>query len=466
MRILLLVHRWLGIAGSALMVMWCASGIVMMYVPYPKVTEVERRRGLAPIAWEGCCAAPAEGPVSAPVAEALIERLGGRVVLRAPGAGVFDLRTGQGMARVDEQEARSAAASFAARARGAPDRAPVQLLGVVADDAWTVGGVPRSERPLYRFAVEDDAATQVYVSSVSGRVVQATTHRERFWSWLGAIPHWLYFAALRRHVGAWSGIVVYTSLAGCFLAITGLAAGIGQLVRATRRGRLRNPWGLLEGSGVREAQDRVRGASPSAARVVEAVRELALLPAGSDAVLVRMVLLEGGLYFVVDRSDGTRARFDELGRLAPLAPDDVWRIAQRLAARDPIESVELLAAEDSYYFAPPGFRATLPVWRVLVGDAQRTRYYLDTASGELLADVDRNVRGYRWLHEGLHRLDLWPALRRRPTWDLVVVPLLLGALGVCATGLYIGMRRVMGKRGRSPGELAWAASVDSRPSRR
>jgi len=39
-------HRWLGIGGCLLFVMWFVSGVVMMYVGYPTLTEGERLAGL------------------------------------------------------------------------------------------------------------------------------------------------------------------------------------------------------------------------------------------------------------------------------------------------------------------------------------------------------------------------------------------------------------------------------------
>ena len=37
------------------MAVWFVSGIVMMYVGFPRLTEAERVRALAPIPWQGCC---------------------------------------------------------------------------------------------------------------------------------------------------------------------------------------------------------------------------------------------------------------------------------------------------------------------------------------------------------------------------------------------------------------------------
>ncbi len=54
--------------------------------------------------------------------------------------------------------------------------------------------------------------------------------------------------------------------------------------------------------------------------------------------------------------------------------------------------------------------------------------------------------GNRWLHEGLHRLDFFPGLRSRPIWDVLVLTLLAGVTGVCGTGAFLGLRRLL--RGR------------------
>ena len=54
-RTMVILHRYLGIAIGLLMVMWFISGIVMMYVPYSRVQEVERLHMQPPISWQSCC---------------------------------------------------------------------------------------------------------------------------------------------------------------------------------------------------------------------------------------------------------------------------------------------------------------------------------------------------------------------------------------------------------------------------
>src|SRR6476619_3365572 len=54
-RALVITHRYLGVAIGLLMLTWFISGIVMMYVAFPGLTEAERQRPLNPISWTQCC---------------------------------------------------------------------------------------------------------------------------------------------------------------------------------------------------------------------------------------------------------------------------------------------------------------------------------------------------------------------------------------------------------------------------
>ena len=82
-RAMVVLHRYLGVAVGLLMVMWFASGIVMMYVGFPRVTEAERARTLEPIAWQGCCHFPQRlAPDDAQVLGTQVENIAGVPVMR------------------------------------------------------------------------------------------------------------------------------------------------------------------------------------------------------------------------------------------------------------------------------------------------------------------------------------------------------------------------------------------------
>jgi uncharacterized iron-regulated membrane protein len=476
MRALLLGHRYLGMTTGALMVMWCLSGIVMMYVPYPSLSEERRARGLAPISGLGYVALGREAAPDEPLADFRIEMLADRPVLRTRAARPLDLSTGTAVEGVGVDEAREVASVFATRCvdalhASAPSRP--HLIDVVRDDAWTVSRVSAAERPLYRFALDDGAGTEVYVSSVSGKVVQLTTERQRFWSWFGAIPHWLYLAQLRRHPRWWSVVVVYASLGGCFLAGTGIVLGWRQVRRireyGSARGNVRlwhhaaglafgvfaltwvasgllsmNPWGLLEGSGARAERLRLAGPPSDRERIRTAIASLANAPLASGAVAVASAPFAGRAYFTVETATGQRFRLDEAGRAAPLTSADLGRAAAELGSGSRVASLDLMTSEDAYFLGHTGERPQLPVYRVILGDEESTRYYLDPVSAEIEAKMDRNARRYRWLHQGLHCLNVLPAIRGRPAWDVLMLVLLTGVLGVCATGTYLGLGRLIG----------------------
>jgi uncharacterized iron-regulated membrane protein len=104
---------------------------------------------------------------------------------------------------------------------------------------------------------------------------------------------------------------------------------------------------------------------------------------------------------------------------------------------------ELLTREDSYYFSHHRNIVTLPVYRAVASDTQRTRYYIDAVSGALVGIVDGNSRWYRWLHEGLHRMDFTPMLRTRPLWDVIMWILMCAVTTICFTGAVLGIRRLL-----------------------
>lgn len=66
-------------------------------------------------------------------------------------------------------------------------------------DQWILQGVIRSTMPMHRIALGDAAGTEYYVSERTGEPVLRTTARGRFWGYLSAVLHWLYFTPLRRH---------------------------------------------------------------------------------------------------------------------------------------------------------------------------------------------------------------------------------------------------------------------------
>jgi hypothetical protein len=129
-------------------------------------------------------------------------------------------------------------------------------------------------------------------------------------------------------------------------------------------------------------------------------------------------------------------RFDAAGRPAPVTSADLAAAGRRLGA---VASQGPMANEDAYYFSHHD-AVTLPVWRVVLTDGRRA--YLDPRSGALVAFLDGPAKGYRWLHEGLHRFDFVPGLRRGPVWAGLTLILLAAVTFGVGTGVWLGWRRI------------------------
>jgi hypothetical protein len=469
-RTLVVFHRYLGIAVGILMLVWFASGIVMMYVGFPRLTEQERVNALSPIPWQACCRV-ADGLIAddQQFYRVQIENLLGVPVLRLrrpprPDL-VVDLAEGVGVRGFNSADARAIALDTVIRTVGP---ATVASAATIDEDQWTVGRY-RRDRPLHRLTFHDPQRSAVYVSSTSGQVVLRTTSMQRFWNWLGAIPHWFYLSALRSDGPLWSETVIWASILGTFLTVLGLYLGIAQFRRgkdgkfSPYRGLFywhhlsglvfgiatltfvvsglvsMNPWGFLEGRGGAGETGRLEGPLPAWGEVRAS---LAAVQAGSaDAVSLTTAPFAGKLFWLITGPNGTVTRLDASGNAAPLPEQELAEAADRLVGSNGISERGMLREEDAYYFSHHD-QVALPVYRIIANDAENTRYYLDPTSGALLRRADSNARWHRWLFAGLHRIDFAAWLRTRPTWDVIVITLMLGGLAGSATGLYLAIRRI------------------------
>ncbi|HSG65550.1 MAG TPA: hypothetical protein VLD39_11140, partial [Gammaproteobacteria bacterium] len=209
-RLLFLVHRYLGIALCLVVVAWCVSGLVMMYVQYPEVTEAETAQGLAPLRLADCCVWP-EDFSDVELDRFSVEMLGGAPVARLVsgwGEYTLDLSGGRYLDGFDRDQAQRFATDTV-REFGLGISA--RFVGPVERDQWTVTAAFDAHRPLYLFAADDPRGTELYVSSYTGSVVQMTTAFERIGNWAGSVVHWFYPTVIRQHVVAWSQTIIWTT---------------------------------------------------------------------------------------------------------------------------------------------------------------------------------------------------------------------------------------------------------------
>jgi hypothetical protein len=223
----------------------------------------------------------------------------------------------------------------------------------------------------------------------------------------------------------------------------GLVFGIATLTWVVSGLISMNPWGFLEGRGGGDEQARVEGQAPRWSEVCASLDAVRTQPSVVNMVSLVTAPLAGQLYWLATQKEGAITRLDAVGSIAAVSETDLAEAARRIAGAAGIAEQTMITEEDAYYFRRHD-SLVLPVYRVILSDEGRTRYYLDPRTGALLQHADANDRWHRWLFGGLHRIDFASWMRARPIWDIIVLIPMLGGLGLTGTGLYLAIRRVSG----------------------
>ena len=218
-------HRWLGIAGCVLFVAWFVSGVVMMYARMPGLANEERLARAPALDLSRITLSPAEAAaqIGLDVDRVQVGMLQGRPVYRFGGREqtIVFADTGELFEGIAREEAEEIARRYAPGHTGALRHAAV--ITATDPDQWTIQA--RARMPMHRFDLDDPDDTHLYVSEVTGDVVLRTTRAERFWGYLGPVFHWVYFTPLRKNGPLWTEFIIWSSLIGCVMCITGIVWG-------------------------------------------------------------------------------------------------------------------------------------------------------------------------------------------------------------------------------------------------
>ena len=444
--------------------MWFFSGAVMMYVPFPSLSDKERLTYLPEINTTALNISP-----PAALQQCGPERVRDLRIISVNSRPAYICRTDDPVQKViyaddgipalplDKSDIEQLAEDLV--------RVPIKEITETEYDQWTVHQRFDAHRPLYRLQLDDADQTNLYVSSITGEFLQRTTSFQRYWNYVGAIPHWIYPTILRKNWALWDAVVWWLSLAAIITAVLGVYLGISQWLRVRRRlraiispfrGLLR--WHHIVGlfSGViivswifsgwlsmdhgrifstpnptPEQVNALRGGSfynvVSKIRPTETSRYL-------DAKELKFHGL-GGVPFIVAKGD--RGIID-----APvLEPNFIASAVATALPNVQIKRWGLVESNDAYTDLREG---SLPegTIRVELSDPSQTWLHINNRSGELITVIDRSRRIYRWLYNGLHSLDIPGVSNRRPMWDILMLALLSAGFIASLTGAILGVRRL------------------------
>jgi uncharacterized iron-regulated membrane protein len=500
-RAIILLHRYLGIPLSIVFVLWFVTGIAMIYVGgMPALSPQARLERLPPLDFAAVSHSPAAAAASAAsgfgrvVLTSVLERPAYRFASPYGTSTVF-ADTGEPLEEIDLATAARVAASFL----DVPAVALEHVATLERPDQWTLQ--LGRDLPLHKFAVDDGAGTEVYVSPYTADVRLVTTTRTRTLAWIATIPHWFYITPLRVNQPLWYWTVAGAATLGCVLALLGLILGVMQFHRSKPfrwssavRYQGAQRWHYLTGvvfgifaltwafSGLLSMEpfewssadsleippDALAGGPVELRRfpTVAAERWRPLLE-GREIKELELRRIDNEPYYLAryttpsaepePRRERLHQPYGIAGRAEPqhmlvdaatlavrTEPMPMAAILTRLAAATPsaaIVSHEVLTDYDSYYYSR-NRQAVLPVLRVRFDDPLETWVYIDPALGQILGTVHRLERVERWLYNGLHSLDFGFWYDRRPLWDIGMIVLSLGALVTSTIGFWLGLKRL------------------------
>lgn len=462
------IHRVLGVGIGLLVMLWFGSGAVLLFVPYPSLTEAERFRWLEPLQLDHCCV-PLESVWSQVGLTQKVERVR---LLMASGRPVYVIHFLDGTLKSlwADRGAPMSGITHTDASRIAQQGVRVEgelLVEALHDDQWTVQQRIDPYRPLWKVPLHD--ADEIYVSSKTGEVVMDTTAFERKWNTVGAVIHWLYVPVLRRHWAVWNQTVWWLAAAGVVTAATGLALGI-QHHRWRGHGhsspfegikRWHHLFGVAIGAVVCtwllsgmlsmdhgrwfsipeptvDQRQRFMGGTLMPQDVAVPLQEGLRQAQLGDAVKEVLLTKVGGASYYVFRSDSEQqVVMSAVMAQAPAPKFALDTLAQAAKTVIPAQQIDWseITQGDLYYYSTAHNPRPFSGLRIVLDDPAQTWIHIDTKTGQLMELMDDSRRVYRWLFHGLHSWD-FPFLLEHDRQRRLVL------LGFCAAGFLFSLSGV------------------------
>ncbi len=450
------LHRWLGVVMCLFFAAWFLSGAVMLYVPFPSLSDSARYASEPPVA----VAALRIPPGTAAAASGLA--LDSVTLVQGVHDPLYIIRDATGHSRaidgVTGAPAPLATANDAAviAARFSHEKVAA-IAGPYRYDQWVVHQHFDPERPFFRVSLADHKGTQLYVSVLTYQVMQRTTLHQRFWNWAGAVIHWIYPTIIRRSYALWDNLVWCLALVGIVVAAAGLTLGITRMRAALRhptrpgisafRGLFRGhhisvDHGRIFSTGIPTGNEiaAIRGLTIPNALAAVTLQDLRILPPSSEIDLVAL----NDQSYLVGHSAAADPRIMAAsgGPIIHAFPDSALEAAIRGAWPG-------LSFQRFAHIKPHDWYANLPD-APLPPNARRVYFTgqgeiwidIDADSGTALDVMDQSRRVYCWLFDGLHTFDI-PGLPEHPILQKIIMLILLAAgFALSVSSVILAVRRL------------------------
>ena len=468
-RIIYSIHRVLGTFLSILFLVWFLSGFVMIYHNFPRVTPQDRNRTTGVLSAD----MPEIGEVLNRIyPDTLIQKI--NLKTTSYGQSVFEISTkdssynlvadsSEFIWEVDYTQIEKYAQKWCTA-----DIVQVDTLNEV--DQWVPFNRLMKDMPIYKFHFGDTQKHQLYISSRTGEALQFTNKDSRFWAWLGAIPHWVYFTSLRQDGELWNTTVIWLSGLGAVMCLLGFGLGIYMLVKQYRKKKkLGTPYrkfsykwhhvlGFVFGifvftfvfSGMMSLASIpdwiIKDSRPSVRR------EISMLNPEEYQLDYRAILLyyanevkgiewnsfdKTPIYKVVT-TDSTYVLDGSVNNIVPLSLTE-QKVKDKYTRQYAEDIVLSVMSEYDNYYVDRKYKLPLPVYKIDIDDVDKTTYYVNPKTGDTRIYTTKG-RIQKWMYQGLHSFNFKFLVEHPIIWNLVMWVTMIGGTLVSLSGVLLSYK--------------------------
>lgn len=342
-------------------------------------------------------------------------------------------------------------------------------------DQWIPFGRLQKEFPIYKFYFGDEDKHELYVSSQTGTALQFTDKNNRFWAWLGAIPHWVYFTSLRQNSQLWIDVVVWLSGIGSLMCLAGIILGVrSYIVQYRRRKKLKTPYkkfiykwhhilGFIFGifvftfvfSGMMslvpvpqwivkvhnsdiekklftpeplKLEDYILDYHKIFDKYPNEVKSIEWVTFGNKPIYKAVI---NNRLVTIDASS------EEIKDLSLNEQDIKERLA--LVHSEPI-IISLMTEYDNYYVGLSD-HLPLPIYKAEVDDADGSTYYINPKNGNTRY-FNTNTKVRRWSYQALHSFKFKLTAENKILWNIIMWTTMIGGTIVSILGVWLGFRYI------------------------
>ena len=466
------MHRICGFLISLLFLMWFITGLVLIYHPFPNVTQQQLNEKKEVLAG------------SFPDIEACLAS----VAIHPEEVRSVRLRSFQGQPQFTVQT-KDKTETFCADTTQRPEPvtfgvieqiakqwvdAPVAKIDTLHDrDQWIMYTRYLDEMPIYKFRYADADKHQLYIASRTGQVQQFTTRTSRLWGWAGAIPHKLYFPFIRKHTELWVNILTALGVLALITSLTGIYVGIYAFYKRYKtRKILESPYkkgcyrrhhiiGIVFGfflagwafSGAmamqripqwiikthgeyRTGSSKFRGKKLPLSAYQLDYRDL--IAACPDIKEIEWSHFRDIPVYNIIAGDATYS-IDASGKHPEklfLPAEQIEKAVHALHETD-MYQLTLINEYEEYYLSRKGI-APLPVYKVTVDNADESLYYIEPETGDFKY-LNRSRKAKKWIFSALHYFQIKWLVERPLLWTICIWTTCLGGALVSLTGVWLGI---------------------------